>query len=109
MGAESLTSSQSQTPSAEGPEPYQVIHVQLEEGIGDPIESRRNFEEGKSEQKRIAELAEREMRSISKLDAIIATQKAEAVRIADLKNQKTKHLRDCPNIACNVKVQVPLS
>merc|ERR1711972_757858 len=81
LTAESLTSSQSQTPSAEGPEPYQVIHVHFEEGVGDPVESRRNFEEGKSEQKRIAELAEREMRSVSKLDAIIATQKAEAMHL----------------------------
>merc|ERR1712183_971531 len=66
-------------------EPYTVIHVQMEEGVKSAAEAQRAFEEGASEKTRVAELAEEEVRGLEKMTAILASQKVQAAKIADMK------------------------
>merc|ERR1712032_1790703 len=68
-------------------EPYHVVHIHMEEGVEDGVESRRRWEESKSEKKRVAELVESEQRNIAKLDAIAAAQQAQHMRVEDIVKQ----------------------
>lgn len=68
-------------------DPYHVIQFQLEEGGDDPVQSRRGWEEAKAETKRVAQMVEREQRTTAKIEATLAAQQAQKMRLQDLSKQ----------------------
>ena len=71
-------------PGDDNPPPYHVINFAMEQAISDPLEERRAWEEAKSEKRRLAELADRDVRSKQTLSEIKGALEMNAARIADI-------------------------
>jgi hypothetical protein len=71
-------------PGDDNPPPYHVINFAMEQAVPDPLGERRAWEEAKSEKRRLAELAEREVRSKQALSELRGALEMNAARIADI-------------------------
>merc|ERR1712050_289879 len=65
-------------------EPYHQIHVHLEEGVDDPIEVRRQYDEWRDDVRRGSAIAEREVNTQSQIDAAFAGQRAVGAQLSDI-------------------------
>jgi hypothetical protein len=73
-----------QIPGDDNPPPYHVINFAMEQAISDPLGERRAWEEAKSEKRRLAELADRDVRSKQTLSELKGALEMNAARIADI-------------------------
>ena len=71
-------------PGDDNPPPYHVINFAMEQVVSDPLGGRRAWEEAKSEKRRLAELADRDVRSKQTLSEIKGALQMNAARIADI-------------------------
>ena len=71
-------------PGDDNPPPYHVINFAMEQAVSDPLAERRAWEEAKSEKRRLAELADRDVRSKQTLSEIKGALEMNAARIADI-------------------------
>ena len=71
-------------PGDDNPQPYHVINFAMEQAVSDPLGERRAWEEAKSEKRRLAELADRDVRSQQTLAEIKGALEMNAARIADI-------------------------